>query len=62
MHIAARILADPSSPLAGVFDVRRVTELVDAPAATTTWLNVAHFLTPIVEMEAWMKKWGFSLV
>jgi asparagine synthase (glutamine-hydrolysing) len=59
---AKRIITDPSSPLADVFDARRMTELIDSSGATMTWLNLAHFLTPVVEVEAWMKRWGFRIV
>lgn len=58
---AKRIITDPTSPLADVFDTRRMTELIESSGATMTWLNLAHFLTPVVEVEAWMKRWGFHI-
>lgn len=55
------ILANKNAPLHGVFDVKALHELIDSSAATMTWLNVAHFLTPIVEVNAWMTRWGFRI-
>ncbi len=58
---AKRIITDATSPLADVFDPQRMIDLIESPSANMTWLNLAHFLTPVVEVEAWMKRWGFHV-
>jgi asparagine synthase (glutamine-hydrolysing) len=58
----ASIQHDTSSPLYGVLDEQRVNAIVNGSGKKTmTWLNAAHLLTPVVEVEAWMRTYNIGM-
>jgi asparagine synthase (glutamine-hydrolysing) len=61
MRSIDKTLADPSSPLHGVFDPQRIEDLTRAGAATMTWLNASHQLLPVLEVDAWMRQYDVTL-
>ncbi|ASW55660.1 asparagine synthase (glutamine-hydrolyzing) [Plantactinospora sp. KBS50] len=61
MATVRRVLADPDSPLHGVFDAGRIDATVNAAGSTMTWLNASHLLLPIVEIDSWMRTYGVVL-
>jgi asparagine synthase (glutamine-hydrolysing) len=56
-----RLLADRSSPLYGVLDTRRVDDLRHRGEKTMTWLNAAHLLLPLLEIDIWMREYRVQL-
>lgn len=56
-----RILRDPASPLHGLLDPAKVDALAHGGGKTMTWLNSAHLLIPVVEIEAWMRNCHVTL-
>ncbi len=52
------MVADPASPLAHVIDAERIRLLVEGGRGTLTWMNAAHLLTPILEVDIWMRRYG----
>ncbi|MEV8509790.1 asparagine synthase (glutamine-hydrolyzing) [Actinoplanes sp. NPDC051475] len=62
MATVTHILADPDSPLHGLFDEQRIKDTISSGNATMTWLNASHLLLPIVEIDAWMREYGVTLV
>ncbi|HET8643432.1 MAG TPA: asparagine synthase-related protein, partial [Pseudonocardiaceae bacterium] len=57
---ASRLPADPTSPLHGMLDAERIRDLIAAGGETMTWLNAAHLLLPLVEVDAWMREYGLT--
>lgn len=56
------ILRDRTSPLHGILDEGRIYDLATGSGKNTmTWLNAAHLLTPIVEVEAWMRNYHIGI-
>jgi asparagine synthase (glutamine-hydrolysing) len=55
---AMRIVADHTSPLADLIDAERLTRLVEGWRENLTWMNAAHLLTPILEVDIWMRRYG----
>ena len=56
----SRLLRDRTSPLHGVLDADRVGQLVESGGRTMTWLNAAHLLLPLVEVDAWLREYGLT--
>ena len=56
-----KLLADRSSPLFGALDARRVDELRARGEKTMTWLNAAHLLLPLLEIDIWMRAYRVRL-
>jgi asparagine synthase (glutamine-hydrolysing) len=56
-----KLLADRSSPLYGALDARRVENLRFRGEKTMTWLNAAHLLLPLLEIDIWMREYHVRL-
>lgn len=56
-----KLLADRSSPLYGALDARRVENLRCCGEKTMTWLNAAHLLLPLLEIDIWMREYRVQL-
>ncbi|MPZ85175.1 MAG: asparagine synthase (glutamine-hydrolyzing) [Actinophytocola sp.] len=50
------LLDDPSSPMSGLLDHRRVRELADGYGPTMTHVSTAHLLIPLLEVDIWMRE------
>jgi asparagine synthase (glutamine-hydrolysing) len=55
------VVRDPTSPLYGVFDERRVDELIARTGHTMTGFNTANVVLPIVETDVWMREYKVQL-
>jgi asparagine synthase (glutamine-hydrolysing) len=55
------VLDDRTSPLFGLLDVDRVRALQRGDGRTMTWLNTAHLLLPLVEVDRWMRDYRVTL-
>lgn len=56
-----KLLADRSSPLYGALDAGRVENLRCRGEKTMTWLNAAHLLLPLLEIDIWMREYRVQL-
>ena len=56
-----RLLGDRSSPLCGVLDTGKLGEPRSRGERTRTWLNAAHPLLPLLEIDIWMREYGIRL-
>lgn len=56
-----RLLADRSSPLYGALDAQAVDDLRYRGEKTMTWLNSAHLLLPLLEIDIWMREYRVRL-
>ena len=56
-----KLVDDRSSPLYGVLDAERVEEIRSRGERTMTWLNAAHLLLPLLEIDVWMREYGVQL-
>jgi asparagine synthase (glutamine-hydrolysing) len=55
MSAISALMKDKSSPLREMLDKERIRALIDEGARTMTWLNPAHMLLPLVEIDTWMR-------
>jgi asparagine synthase (glutamine-hydrolysing) len=55
-----KMVEDRSSPLHGLFDIDRIND-IRAGGKTMTWLNAAHLLLPLLEIDVWMRTYGIRL-
>lgn len=55
-----KMLDDRSSPLHGMLDAGRIREIRDGGGKTMTWLNSAHLLLPLLEIDTWMRSYGIE--
>ncbi|MDX6280491.1 MAG: hypothetical protein QOH03_1562 [Kribbellaceae bacterium] len=54
------ILRDPQSSLGFLFDTERVAQLLDQEGASLAYASTAQLVTPIVEVERWMRRYDIS--
>lgn len=50
------------TPLTSLLDRRKLREILSSRSQSMTWLNAAHFLTPLVETYAWVERYNVELV
>ncbi|MFL6109852.1 MAG: asparagine synthase (glutamine-hydrolyzing) [Catenulispora sp.] len=56
------LAADPDSPMAGLLDRRRIEDAIAAAGRPTlVFANPAHVLTPLLEVDLWMREVGVSV-
>jgi asparagine synthase (glutamine-hydrolysing) len=56
-----KLVDDRASPLYGVLDARRVDDIRGRGEKTMTWLNAAHLLLPLLEIDTWMREYHVQL-
>lgn len=61
MRYIDKMLDDRSSPLFGALDAVRIREIRDGADTTMTWLNSAHLMLPLLEIDIWMREYGVTL-
>ncbi len=55
------LLHDRSSPLAEALDRQRVLDLMAGTGGNMTHVSTSHLLTPLVEIDLWLRELGLSL-
>ncbi|ASO21089.1 asparagine synthase (glutamine-hydrolyzing) [Actinoalloteichus hoggarensis] len=55
------LVADSSSPLSGLLDHDRVLSLAADQHSTMTHASTAHLLTPLLEVDTWMRETGLDV-
>jgi asparagine synthase (glutamine-hydrolysing) len=61
MRSIEALLVDHTSPLAGLLDTSKVQSLQSGSDKSMTWLNAAHMLLPLLEIDAWMRAYQVQL-
>jgi len=56
-----KMVDDRTSPLHGLLDAQRIRTIRENGDRTMTWLNSAHLLLPLLEIDTWMRDYRVQL-